>query len=288
MSRCAVFSLLCLAALTSASYAQPSHVNAALSHELTFSSASVELAATLHIPAGKSPFPGVVLIHGSGSSDRSNPWTSAYASALVERGVAVVHPDKRGSGESGGDWREAGFDELAQDAVAALDILYTNELIDSTRVGFVGFSQGGHIAPVATIRSSAAFVINVSGSVVPILEQIGDELRLMGEREGLSKEALNTVHSLHEHAASYALTGQHWRAYSDLLAGAKRGALREADIVKGFPTEPDSDAWEFLRTVGDFDPMPYSLLLFRNNGHALFREDAMDFIARWISNGGTD
>jgi pimeloyl-ACP methyl ester carboxylesterase len=32
----------------------------------------------------------------------------------------------------------------------------------------------------------------------------------------------------------------------------------------------------------------YGLLLFRNNGHALYREDAMDFMARWILDGGVD
>jgi pimeloyl-ACP methyl ester carboxylesterase len=112
-----------------------------------------------------------------------------------------------------------------------------------------------------------------------------------------------------------------------VLAEAKAGRLGGMEIVEGFPTEPDASAWAFLRTLGDFDPMPYwrevrvpvlflyggrdenvdvyksarliedeltatdlaySLLLFRNNGHALFRDDAMDFIARWVHDGGTD
>ncbi len=321
--------LLCYCcALAPATHAQSLDHTESTSREVTYSNGEIMLAGTLLLPSGMGPFPAVAIIHGSGSSDRSNPWTSAYASALVERGIAVLHPDKRGSGKSGGDWREASFSELADDAVAAMDLLRTDVLVDSTRVGLIGFSQGGHVAPVAATRYSAAcFVINVSGSVVPIFEQIWDELRKMGEREDLSVEALRTLQMLHDRAVDYALTRESWTAYSTTLAEAKRGTLGETDVVEGFPTTPNSGAWDFLRTIGNFDPLPYwrevnvptlflyggrdenvdvfksadiieesltsaglpyDLLLFRNNGHALFREDAMDFIARWIHDGGTD
>lgn len=298
------------------------------SKEVAYSSGDVMLAGTLMVPSGNGPFPAVAIIHGSGSSDRSNAWTAAYAAALVERGIVVLHPDKRGSGESGGNWSEASFLDLADDAVAALHLLQDEVSVDSTRVGLIGFSQGGHVAPVAATRSSVArFVINVSGSVVPILDQIGDELRKMGQREGLSAEELNTVRSLHVHAVNYALDRENWAVYSVALEEAKGGTLGKTKVVDGFPTDPDSGAWEFLRTIGNFDPLPYwrevevptlfiyggrdenvdvfkstdiiegsltsaglpyDLLLFGNNGHAIFREDAMDFMARWIHNGGTD
>lgn len=200
--------------------------------------------------------------------------------------------------------------------------------MDSSRIGLIGFSQGGQVAPVAATRSSATrFVINVAGSVVPILDQIGDELRKMGQREGLSTEDLRTIQLLHGYAVDYALTRENWTAYSEALAEAKHGTLGNTKVVEGFPTDPDSGAWAFLRTIGDFDPLPYwrevkvpalfiyggrdenvdifksvdiieesltsaglpyDLLLFRNNGHAIFREDAMDFMARWIHKGGTD
>lgn len=298
------------------------------SEEIAYSNGDVSLAAALILPQGAGPFPGVVLVHGSGSSDRSNPWTSAYANALVERGIAVLHPDKRGSGASGGRWQEATFDDLARDALAGLAVLDAHPAIDSLRLGIIGFSQGGHIAPLAaTLSSDVNFVVNISGSVVPLMEQIGDEIRLMGEREGLSPNDLEAVRRIHDLAANYVLTGEGWGAYATALADAKGGRLAGTAVVEGFPTDADSPAWQFLRLVGDFDPLPYwrevsvpalflyggrdenvdvyksadvieealtpsgltySLLLFRNNGHALFREDAMDFIARWIHSGGVD
>lgn len=296
--------------------------------EVTFSNKGVNLAGTIHLPSGPGPFPGVVVVHGSGTSDRSNPWTSAYVTALLERGVAVLHPDKRGSGASGGNWREASFSDLADDAVAAFRELHSHPQVDSSRVGLIGFSQGGHIVPIAATRApEVAYVINVSGSVVPILEQIGDELRLMGAREGLSEHQVKMVGDIHELAVQFVLTGQGWNPYLDALKAAKDGGLSDSDVIGGFPTERDSPAWGFLRRLGAFDPLPfwyevdapvlfmyggrdqnvdvfkstdiiqekltpadvtYSLLFFGNNGHALYREDAMDFVARWLHDGGID
>lgn len=218
--------------------------------------------------------------------------------------------------------------DLADDALAALHSLRAQPKVDPARVGLVGFSQGGHIIPVAAMRSMAvAFAVNISGSVVPIMEQIGDELQSMGVREGLSEDALKTVQAIHSHAMHYVLTGQDWINYESALAAVRHGQLGDSAVLEGFPTEPDSPAWDFLRTIGDFDPLPYwqevevpalfiyggrdenvavyksadiieesltptclpyTLILFRNNGHALFREDAMDFIARWIRDGGAD
>jgi hypothetical protein len=314
--------------LSSSVYAQIPDDERAHAEYVEFANGDIRLAGTLLVPSGSRPFPAAVIVHGSGSSDRSNPWTSAYADALVERGIAVLYPDKRGSGESGGDWRDASFLELAEDAVAAIDVLSANSNVDASRVGLIGFSQGGHIIPVAASRApSVAFVINVSGSVVPMMEQIGDELRLMAEREGLTKNEVAAIQSIHERAVHFVSTGGGWRAYADGLAEAKTGHLGETEVIKGFPTEPDSPGWTYLRTIGDFDPLPYwrdvdvpalflyggrdenvdvyksadvieesltpdglaySLLLFRENGHALYREDAMDFIARWIRDGGVD
>jgi len=295
---------------------------------VTYTNGAVSLAATLELPPGPGPFPGVVIVHGSGTSTRSNPWTAAYAEALVERGVAVLHPDKRGSGASGGRWQEATFLDLADDALAGVEWLRAQPRVDPARVGVIGFSQGGHIVPAAAARSSAvAFVIDVSGSVVPIMEQIGDELRQLGAREGLTPEQLQEIGTIHGLGVHYALTGAGWEDYAAALDALRQSPVGTTEVVNGFPTEPDSPAWNFLRTIGDYDPLPYwrevsvptlflyggrdenvdafksakliedtltqtgvpySLLFFRNNGHALFRDDAMDFIARWIRDGGVD
>lgn len=297
--------------------------------EVTYLNGSTELVASLLIPDGEGPFPGVVLVHGSGTSDRSNPWTSAYASALVESDIVVLHPDKRGSGESAGDWRTVSFDVLAEDVVAGVDELVSTSVVDTSRIGLIGFSQGGHIIPLAASKSSEVdLIVNISGSVVPILDQIGDELKHMAEREGLSDDQVQLVARIHDHGVSFVKNGESaWSAYSQALRSADSLGIAETEVLAGFPTEQTSPAWDFLRTIGDFDPLPlwqslnvptvfiyggrdtnvdvfksaaiientlsrsglpYSMLLFRNNGHALYRDDVIAFLARWFHDGGAN
>ncbi len=103
--------------------------------DVVFPSSGLRLAAKLLVPRTDGKVPGAVIIHGSGESDRSNPWTRAYAEALVGRGIAVLHPDKRGCGKSQGNWRSASLLDLADDALAAIETLRTNERVDPARGG---------------------------------------------------------------------------------------------------------------------------------------------------------
>lgn len=324
---CYQLSLLLFLALTTTSCVNPKSTLGSQG-ELGFVSHGDSLAATLYLPNGSAPFPAAVIVHGSGSSDRSNPWTAAYVDALVQRGIAVLYPDKRGSGASQGDWRKADFEVLADDALAAFNRLLDVPDVDSDRAGLIGFSQGGDVAPLAATRSpKVRFVIDVSGSVVPLLEQIGDEIRQAGLAEGMNDPQLESLQSIHQLGSRYALTGEGWAAYSEALRVAEAGALKNSAVLGEFPDIADSPAWGFLRVVGNFDPMPYwkevkvpvlflfggkdrnvdvrksmamidrelsetdashTILLFGNNGHAVFRHDAMDFIARWIHDKGID
>jgi hypothetical protein len=296
--------------------------------ELSYLSHGDTLVATLLLPAGKGPFPGAVIVHGSGSSDRRNPWTQAYVEALVQRGIAVLYPDKRGSGNSQGDWHAATFELLADDALAGFEQLLGVPKVDPERAGLIGFSQGGDIVPLTATRSTRVrFAIDVSGSVVPLLEQIGDEIRQAGLQEGLHEEQLQSLQEIHRLGSRYALNGDGWQDYREALRAAQTGLLKGSAVLGEFPQTPDSAAWTFARAVGNFDPLPYwkqlevpalflyggkdqnvdvvksvgiiertfresrsshTVLLFGNNGHALFRDDAMDFIARWIRDKGID
>ena len=141
--------------------------------EITFRNGDLELAGMLLLPSGTGPFPGAVFIHGSGTSRRDNAWYLTFARELQQNGVAVLLPDKRGSENSAGDWRDTSFEELAADTVAALDFLGTVPFVEPQRIGVVGFSQGGWIAPVVGAgRSDLAFVASISGAGVNTEEQL--------------------------------------------------------------------------------------------------------------------
>src|SRR5262249_33986915 len=104
--------------------------------------------------------PAVVLFHGSGPQ-RRDLFTARWVAA---QGVAALAYDKRGVGESEGDFKAVPFMELCDDGLAAIEYLKSRKEIDAKRIGVWGLSQGGWLGPLAASRSSEiAFVIAVSG-----------------------------------------------------------------------------------------------------------------------------
>lgn len=137
----------------------------------------VELAGVISWPLTPGPHPGVVFIHGSGVSDRDLMWYSQMADFLARQGVAVLLPDKRGCGRSGGRWQTSSFEDYAGDALAAVRCLRESRPGQLEGIGLIGMSQGGWIAPVAACESpDVAFIILFSGSAVPLSETADYEL----------------------------------------------------------------------------------------------------------------
>ena len=154
--------------------------------------ADLDLAGLLFVPAGDGPFPAAVIIHGSGPSRRDNGWYLTLADYLRRNGVVVLLPDKRGSEQSQGDWRTASFEDLATDTEAALDLLRTQDVIGVSRLGVIGLSQGGQIAPLVVDRTGGNidFVVNVVGGALPMHAQLVYEethnLRELGVLPGIA------------------------------------------------------------------------------------------------------
>src|SRR4030095_3420265 len=131
--------------------------------EVHFNNGDVKLAGTLLIPPpGPARAPAIVFTHGGGPAVRELFWGLGYLFAA--RGFAVLTYDKRGAGHSTGNWREASFEDLADDAVAAAKFLQSRTDVAANQIGFWGLSQGGWIAPLAASRfPDAAFAIALSG-----------------------------------------------------------------------------------------------------------------------------
>lgn len=235
------------------------------SHESDFSETEVEfmsgqtrLAGVILLPKTQSKSPAVVIIHGSGDSDRNNLWAREFAEGLAYRGIAVLLPDKRGSGKSGGDWKKASFEELADDANAGVELLRQHPKVISGVVGVMGLSQGGKIAPLASTRSSQiAFVVSVSSSVVPLIEQVSDEVEKSAERAKFSRQQIERVNEIQRRAVHYATTGEGWEEYLTLLEKELKSDLAGRKVVEPFPRETDHWVWQWVRRVGNFDPLPH-------------------------------
>lgn len=114
-----------------------------------------ELPGTLTLPKGDGPFPAVVLLQGSGPSDRDEtigqlkPFRD-LAEGLAERGIAVYRFDKRTfvyGAELAARKDISLVDETIEDAVHAVQLLAGQEKIAQERIYVLGHSLGGNAVP---------------------------------------------------------------------------------------------------------------------------------------------
>ena len=142
--------------------------------EVFFNNGDLQLAGLLFVPEGEGPFPTAVIIHGSGTSSRDrSKWYLTVTQHLLDNGIAVLFPDKRGSEKSEGEWRGASFEDLAGDTLSAVEYLKTQNHFEYSSIGLIGMSQGGWIAPLAASKSEdISFVVSMSGAFVTTDEQL--------------------------------------------------------------------------------------------------------------------
>jgi pimeloyl-ACP methyl ester carboxylesterase len=176
---------------------------------VTFTNGDVRLSGSLLMPTTKGSHPAVVLIQGAGAESRSA--SRFMAEFFVKHGVAALIYDKRGVGESTGDWRTSSFEDLAKDAAAGVDYLLTQPEISKSHVGLMGSSQGGWIAPMTAMLSpNVSFVIVKSAAgVTPEEEELARTELLMHEQGFSETETLEAL-GLYKQMINYAFTGNGW------------------------------------------------------------------------------
>lgn len=135
--------------------------------DVVFESEGASLAGTFVVPERPGPHPTVVILHGSGPSDRTRWAYRSRGDMFARHGIAALIYDKRGYNESTGDTDEITFDDLANDAVAAVRYLRTRDDVRTDRIGMYGSSQGGWISMMSAAQSSniAFLVLNVTPAV---------------------------------------------------------------------------------------------------------------------------
>ncbi len=220
--------------------------------EVTFRNGSVELRGTLLLPAAQSPAPAVVFLHGSGPHPRAG--FRSYAEEFARLGVASLSFDKRGSGRSGGSWVASSLEDLAGDAIAAVDHLKTEEGIDSQRIGFWGVSQAGWVGPFAASRSQdIACMILISGGGASPRESEMFSYRQVFERAGLSPAEKAQATETLEAYFDYLATGDGRAELIARLDGIRTGRLSRLaeQLDRILPSEENRANWSW---VGTYDP----------------------------------
>lgn len=154
----------------------------------------VVLAGTLTTPKTGGPFPAVILITGSGPQDRNEELLGhkpfmVLADRLTRNNIAVLRLDDRGVGKSTGDHGAATSRDFAADITAAFDFLLQHQKIDKTRVGLMGHSEGGVIAPmISSERKDVAFIVLLAGTGLRGDKVLLSQSELINTASGMAPE----------------------------------------------------------------------------------------------------
>ncbi|MFN0068716.1 MAG: alpha/beta hydrolase family protein [Limisphaerales bacterium] len=242
--------------------------------EVSFSGggAGVTLSGTLTLPRGAGPHPAVVLLSGSGPQDRDEAIMGhrpflVLADHLTRQGIAVLRYDDRGVGGSSGSFAMATHEDFTADALAAVTWLKTRREIDPKRLGLVGHSEGGIVAPLAAVQrpEDVAFLVLLAGVGVPVEEllvrQGQDIARVMGADTDMLQKSAETQKAVFTLLREDLARPELERKLRDLLQGqmagltdGQRHALGVNDAMLEGQLQTVLTPW-FRKLLG-YDPRP--------------------------------
>lgn len=170
-----LISAICVAALLAASqaFAQAQADSAKAEHSIQLQTQTGTLDGSLDLPAGSGPFPVVIMIAGSGPTDRDgnqkgmkNDSLKSLGLGLAGKGIAVLRYDRRAVGKSAAAWtkKEADFrfDMLADDVVDWIKLLRKDKRF--TKVGIIGHSEGALVGMLAAKREKVDAYVSLAGA----------------------------------------------------------------------------------------------------------------------------
>ncbi len=168
------------------------------SEDVTFENekAGISLAGTLTLPTREGIFPVVILISGSGPQDRNEELLGhkpflVLSDYLTKNGIAVLRYDDRGTALSEGNFEAATSVDFATDVESVVTYLKTRKEIDKNKIGLIGHSEGGIIAPmVAGESKDVAFIVLLAGSGVSGDKILLTQQKLIGRTSGIDENTL--------------------------------------------------------------------------------------------------
>lgn len=221
------------------------------SEEVTFvnSTDNITLAGTLTLPAKEGEFPVVVLISGSGPQNRDEELMGhkpflVIADYLTRNGIGVLRYDDRGTAQSGGRFATATSSDFSNDAEAAIEYLRTRHEVDSLRIGLIGHSEGGIIAPMVAARNRrVAFIVMLAGVGVPGHELMKTQVEDMAKASGVPDSARKINNRIAERIYELILTSSDQDYVLDSLTACMRQSLQA--ILPGSSPEEKNPIIQF-------------------------------------------
>lgn len=163
-----------------------------------------ELAGTITRPKENGRYPAVILISGSGQQDRDEAIMGhrpflVLADALTRAGIVVLRYDDRGVGSSKGTLDTATSLDFADDAESALEYLTSLPFVDHERLGIIGHSEGGLIAPIIASRNSQVdFIVLMAAPGVDGIRVLEDQSAALLRAQGAPEAAIQQIVALNK------------------------------------------------------------------------------------------
>lgn len=164
----------------------------------------ITLAGTLSLPSKNGNFPVVILISGSGPQNRDEEIAGhkpflVIADHLTKNGIGVLRYDDRGTAQSTGDFNAATSEDFATDVASAMAYLKTRKEINTRKIGLIGHSEGGLIAPmVAADSKDVAFIVLLAGPGLSGYEIMKKQSRMLGKAGGVPDQGLDKSAEMNE------------------------------------------------------------------------------------------
>jgi len=219
--------------------------------EITFEHGQFHFEGTLTLPHGPGPFPAVVMITGSGPQDRDEQLVGfrpfrIIADHLTRLEIAVYRYDDRGVGSSTGSVSEATSSDFADDVLAAATRISAHPRIDAARIGLIGHSEGGIVAPIAANRSSAiSFAVLLAGTSVTGAEVIYEQAMLIARTASASEDDIAKQTQFQQRMFEALKRGEDLEQFRDEMAADFRQAIATAPPEQRAAI---SDVDEFIET----------------------------------------
>jgi Dienelactone hydrolase and related enzymes len=156
---------------------------------------SIQFGATITMPNGKGPFPAAILVTGSGAQNRDEEIMghkifAVLADHLTRKGFVVLRVDDRGVGKTTGDFSSATSMDFANDLDESIGYLKSRSEVDKNKIGLIGHSEGGMIAPmVATKRNDIDFIVLLAAPGIKIKDLMTEQNAAILLSSGISSNA---------------------------------------------------------------------------------------------------
>ncbi|MNR87357.1 Alpha/beta hydrolase family protein [compost metagenome] len=229
----------------------------------------ITLAGTLTVPRRPGPHPALLLITGSGAQNRDSELLGhrpfkVIADDLTRRGFAVLRVDDRGVGGSSGTVSDATSADFAGDVKAGLRFLKSRSDVDAKRIGLIGHSEGGLIAPmVAANNPDVAFMVLLAAPGLRGDATIALQSDVISRKLGRTEAQLKEGGKLQREVLAIAASSM-----SRAQAAPKILALLETQLPKDRPEEAEAMRHQFAMQVDamltpwyryflNADPLPY-------------------------------